>query len=1056
MMKVLKGSALFIAKLMSEEVVYDKSFQSGVQLMIKTLFLIIFIFTAFISNSLGQYQIEELDRGIVAVSTSDTSVFISWRMLATDPDSISFNVYRDDTKINDTLVVNSTNFVDVYGSNSDTYHVIPVSGGVEQVGSDTVHPWTQKYLAIPLQIPAGGTAPGSSTYTYNANDCSTGDLDGDGEYEIVLKWDPSNSKDNSQSGYTGNAILDAYKFDGTRLWRIDLGINIRAGAHYTQFMVYDLDGDGKSEVACKTAPGTKDASGNFLKLGPAASADHAADYRNTSGYILSGPEYFTLFNGETGNEIATVDYIPPRGNLASWGDTYGNRVDRFLACIAYLDGIRPSVVMCRGYYTGNGRGRTVLAAWDYRDDTLTHRWTFNADLVGENAAYTAQGNHNLSVGDVDNDGKDEIVYGSCAIDDDGTGLWNSGLGHGDAMHLSDIDPNRPGLEVWGIHESAAVGSALLDAKTGEIIWGTGPGDVGRGVAADLVASLPGMECWGGTDGLRSAKNKRVGNAPGSSNHVIWWDGDLTRELLNDNYIDKYGKSIIFTANGCASINGTKSNPNLQADILGDWREEVVFRTTNNSELRIFTTTDTTSYRLTTLMHDHIYRMGIAWQNVAYNQPPHTGFYLSPDIFLPDSLRPPSAPFNLTALALNDTVKLQWNKNVEADLAGYNLYRSEVTEGNLIKLNIEWLVDNNYVDSVVINDTTYYYAVTAVDTLNNESRFSDIIQAIPTLRPDAPTGLYARNDVQKIKLFWDPVLTGTITGYNVYRAKTPGKSYIKINTELIAETTNLNAPLTNGVIYYYVVTSVDDKAIESFHSDEVSSAAGPVTYLQEDAGIVSGGSIDNNNLGFNGNGFYNFASNSSYIDFINIGGHTGGNYMLVYRYALGNTNRTGSLIVNNVSQNLTMKNTASWTTYLYDSVLISLNSDFTNTIRFASTGSDFGNLDEITVKPSTLSNVFDRPAKEPAEFSGIYPNPFSDQTRIKYYINEPYAVTVQILNITGQPVRTLVNAMHEPGSYEITWDASDVSGKRVPEGIYFCRLVINNKGYDIQKLILIGK
>lgn len=994
----------------------------------------------------AQHQIENLDRGLVAVKTGGTNVFLSWRLLSTDPDSIGFNIYRNDTKLNDT-VITVTNFTDPSGSVDSLYHIKTVVGGIEQESSDTVRPWSQNYLSVPLQIPAGGTTPDGVSYTYNANDCSAGDLDGDGEYEIILKWDPSNSKDNSQSGYTGNVYLDAYKLNGTRLWRIDLGINIRAGAHYTQFMVYDLDGDGKAEIACKTAPGTRDGLGNYLSIGPAASDNDAADYRNSSGYILSGPEYFTIFDGETGAELVTDNYDPPRGTVSSWGDDYGNRVDRFLACIAYLDGTRPSVVMCRGYYT-----RTVLVAWDWRESKLTKRWVFDSN--NGYPTYTGQGNHNISVADVDGDGMDEIVYGSMAVDHDGKGLWNSRLGHGDAMHLTDIDPDRPGLEVWGIHEGANTpGSALLDARTGQIIWQTANADVGRGVAADLIEAQIGLECWGGTDGLRNAKNKKVGYTPSSANHVIWWDGDLTRELLNDNYIEKYGGSIIFSATGCASNNGTKANPGLQADILGDWREEVIFRTTNNAALRIYTTTYATPYRIATLMHDHVYRLGIAWQNVAYNQPPHTGFFMSADMFLPDSLEPPVAPWNLQAVSLNDTVKLSWDKNTETDLAGYNIYRSGTEEGGYVKLNDTLLVDNSYVDTAVDNDTTYYYAVTAVDTLSNESRYSNVVKAIPTIRPDFPSNIYARNDDAKIKLFWDHVVTGNVSGYNVYRSATSGGAYVKLNTNLITANSFLNAPLTNDQTYYYVVTSVDDRSIESFYSDEVAAAAGPVTYLQEDEGIISGGSIDNNNPGFNGKGFYNFAG-TSYIEFINIGGNNGGNYMLVYRYALGNNPRTGALVVNGASQSLTMKNTGAFTTYIYDSVLITLNSDFTNTIRFASTGSDFGNLDEIIVKPTSMSGIYDNMQPELTRLAGNFPNPFSEWTNIKYYVNEPSLINIQIINIWGQPVRTLVNTFHTPGVNIINWDTTDDTGNKVSDGIYFCRLIINNKPVDIKKLILI--
>jgi len=350
---------------------------------------------------------EKLDRGVVAVRVNASSVYVGWRMFGTDPSTIAFNVYRSGVKLNATPITTSTNYTDAT-TVTGTYTVRPVIGGVEQADSETATVWPQFYMLIPMTPPGMATMPDGTTCTYSANDCSVGDLDGDGQYEIVVKWDPSNSKDNSQAGYTGDVFLDAYKLNGTRLWRIDLGRNIRAGAHYTQFMVYDLDSDGKAEVACKTAPGTMDSSGNYLSTGPAATDNDAADYRNTSGYILSGPEYLTVFNGQTGREITTVNYNPPRGTVSDWGDSYGNRVDRFLACIAYLDGVHPSLVMCRGYYT-----RTTLAAWDFNGTSLTQRWFWDSNTAG--APYAAHvnglGNHNLSVGDVNGDGFDEIIYG---------------------------------------------------------------------------------------------------------------------------------------------------------------------------------------------------------------------------------------------------------------------------------------------------------------------------------------------------------------------------------------------------------------------------------------------------------------------------------------------------------------------------------------------------------------------------------------------------------------------------------------------------------------------
>ncbi|WP_433582648.1 rhamnogalacturonan lyase [Paenibacillus amylolyticus] len=573
-----------------------------------------------VTHAAGARQMEYLDRGVVAVKTG-TGVFVSWRLLGTEGSNVSFNVYRDGTKVNATPITNSTNLQDASGTSSSKYTVRAVVSGTEQAASAAASVWGNNYLSVPLSVPAGGTTPDGVAYTYSANDASAGDLDGDGEYELIVKWDPSNSKDNSQSGYTGEVFIDAYKLNGTRLWRISLGKNIRAGAHYTQFMVYDLDGDGKAEVAMKTADGTKDGTGVVI-------GDASKDYRNSSGYVLSGPEFLTVFNGQTGKALSTVNYEPARGNVSDWGDNYGNRVDRFLAAIAYLDGERPSLVMARGYYT-----RSVLVAYNWRNGQLTKQWTFDSNTSG-NSGYAGQGNHNLSVADVDGDGKDEIVYGAMAVDDNGKGLYTTGLHHGDAMHLSDLDPDRPGLEVFQVHETPSnAGVEFRDAGTGQLIWGVKTTkDIGRGMAADIDPRYKGAEVW--ADGsLYTAKGQKLGTTlPSSTNFGIWWDGDLLRELLDSNRIDKWNYANnttmnLLTASGVSSNNGTKSTPNLQADLFGDWREEVVWRTNDSSALRIYTTTAVTDKRIYTLMHDPVYRLGVAWQNVAYNQPPHTGFYL---------------------------------------------------------------------------------------------------------------------------------------------------------------------------------------------------------------------------------------------------------------------------------------------------------------------------------------------------------------------------------------------------------------------------------------------
>ncbi len=624
-----------------------------------------------------RYQVENLGRGLVAMRTGDASVYLGWRLLGTDPSGLAFNVYRatgseEPVQINDSgALLATTDFVDTTAdlSQPNTYTVRAVMRGVELPPS---LPFTVPgnaaalpYLNVPLQRPPGGNVEvpagqATSAFTYNANDASVADLDGDGEYEIVLKWDPSNSRDNSQTGLAGRQLLDAYRLDGTLLWRIDLGRNIRAGAHYTQFMVYDLDGDGRAEVACKTADGTVDGVGAVI-------GDAGKDYRSLLvptdgiqvpatndarfGKVLAGPEYFTVFDGLTGRALATTNYIASRDPIDGWGgiggngnnDNNGNRGDRFLAAVAYLDGEQPSVIMARGYY-----GRTVLAAWDYRNGQLTSRWVFDSGAVvggrfpwTGSSPFSGQGNHNLSVADVDGDGKDEIVYGSMVVNDDGTGLFSTGLRHGDALHVGDLVPARPGLEVYGVHESegntlslGTPGMALYDAASGQVLWSFVPGvDVGRGMTADIDPRTPGNEFWGATAvGLLDTSGARIADVPASVNHAVWWDADPLREIEDANWVSKWDWNTstltrLLTADGAASNNGTKQNATLTGDVLGDWREEVIFRAADNLSLRIYTTTIPATNRVYTLMHDPQYRTAIAWQNVGYNQPPHPSFFI---------------------------------------------------------------------------------------------------------------------------------------------------------------------------------------------------------------------------------------------------------------------------------------------------------------------------------------------------------------------------------------------------------------------------------------------
>lgn len=725
----------------------------------------------------GVPQLEALDRGLVAVSTSQ-GVFLSWRLLASEATGSTdtglagpdFVVYRDGERI--ATVTDSTNYADAAGTSTAQYTVAPVVNGLELEASDPVSAWAQGYYDLPLQKPADGVSPAgvlfpeSQPYTYSANDASVGDVDGDGDYEVVVKWDPSNSQDVSIKGYTGPAYIDTYELDGTLLNRIELGVNIRAGAHYTQFLVYDFDGDGRSETMLKTAPGTKSVTYNAdgtvaderfvtmpeedveagfahtddyrlsaadyydhvveLFMGwtehpevaagswPAtleeafgipvtheyplseADAEELADYfidvyapsrsarnelRKFEGFIIDGPEYLTVFDSATGEELQTIQYRPGRGDDGLlWGDYAlariepANRVDRFLSGVAYLDGRHPSAIFARGYYT-----RTTLVSYDWDGKHLKERWYVDSGHVPmtnpfndaphgrdgtdpEFATITTQGFHSLSAADVDGDGRHEIVYGAATIDDDGSLLYSSfdvlppgsaapgenvRLGHGDAMHVADIDPNRPGMEIWTSHEGATFapyGQAMRDAATGEVLFGTYSGrDTGRSMIGDVRTDVPGMEVWSsiqpGTDrsGLLSATGAVISPPPApGTNQSIRWAADLTTQIVNGSgtqtpTVGDWTRGTLLTATGTLTNNGTKGNPLLVADVLGDWREELLVRTTDSTALRIYTSTEVTTHKLTTLMHDVQYRAETARQQTTYNQPAYTSYYLASDV-----------------------------------------------------------------------------------------------------------------------------------------------------------------------------------------------------------------------------------------------------------------------------------------------------------------------------------------------------------------------------------------------------------------------------------------
>ena len=639
--------------------------------LLTTFMAVLLTVTGALSQSaydLDNLSTERLDRGVVAIRQSDGRVFVSWRVLRSDAVGESFDVYRNGKKLNaEPLTRGGSWFVDEQPQQGEDA-IYEVRGGGCDGQFTLCSDAPVGYIPIKLQKPEGGKVPtmqqqqtnrpprqdgrdrrprwrDTGEYQYSANDASIGDVDGDGQMEIIVKWDPSNARDNAHDGYTGPTLFDCYRLDGTLLWRINMGRNIRSGAHYVPFIVYDLDGDGRAELMVKTADGTIDGVGTVI-------GDSTADWRNRAGRILDGPEYISVFNGMTGAVMDTKPYIPERGELKAWGDERGNRSERYLAAVGYFGNSAnqrslPSAVFCRGYYT-----RSVLAAWDWDGTKLSRRWVFDTN-VKKWKSYAGQGNHNLRVADVDGDGLDEITYGSMAVDHDGTGLYNTGMGHGDAMHLI-AEPVTNKLYIWDCHENRRDGSDLRDARTGEVVFQIKSNtDVGRAMAADIDPTNPGVEMWS-TDshGVRNMKGEVVLNAndaddPQHNNQLtmngrwlsvnfgIWWDGDLLRELLDRATVSKYdweNRQIVDVQrfDDCQFNNGTKSNPCLQADMLGDWREEVITRDRESTELRIYSTTIPTQYRINCLLQDIPYRLSVATENVGYNQPPEAGIYIGPD------------------------------------------------------------------------------------------------------------------------------------------------------------------------------------------------------------------------------------------------------------------------------------------------------------------------------------------------------------------------------------------------------------------------------------------
>ena len=601
------------------------------------------VFTFRILFKFEKAKAKPLNRGLIAVNLSSSGGsgnLVSWRYRESDQNKVKFKLFRgstattQNTKVNNgKYIYNRTNFLDASAGTSSYYRLEVYDLEDNLIETEVSRKtWSNQSFEIPTSTPTDTRGLGA---TYTPNDASFCDMDGDGEYEIVLKWEPSNAKDAASGGVTSSNYIDCYKLNGTQLWRIDIGPNLRSGAHTSPFLCWDFDGDGYGELICKTAPGTIDGEGNYVIMG---NDDPTKSWLNGRGKPDAGPEYVTVFDGLTGANLSTISYHTKYGDVSTsfWGDNEQNRSERYLACVAYLDGKTPSAVMCRGYYSG-----AALGAYDWDGSQLKLRWLHRSSTSGKEL--WGEGAHFVISGDVDNDGCDEIVYGSACLDHDGkTMVYRTGLGHGDALHLGDFDWNNDGLEVFMPHEKKPFGFDLRDARTGKLlVHQTADGDTGRGLAANFDSSHDGAElmasCTGALmdcKGNAIADSWAIGNSGAGINNRIYWDGDP--------YDEFFDKSIIahWNANGKyfdrIQVNGsnytpgnlcnyTKFNPCVLGDILGDWREEIVTYNGETNALIITTTNSESNYRIPHLMDNRQYAELIANQNCAYNQPPHLSY-----------------------------------------------------------------------------------------------------------------------------------------------------------------------------------------------------------------------------------------------------------------------------------------------------------------------------------------------------------------------------------------------------------------------------------------------
>lgn len=562
---------------------------------------------------------EHLTRGLIATPSPDgNGIHLSWRLLNADPDEVSFHVYRmadgKQKRLTRKAIREVCDYTDHTPSDKPMSYWVTAHDAKGKV-IDTSEKLTvdksllTHYRSVKLRDPK-----------MRVGKVAVADLNGDGIYDYIVRTPDSNVDPGMPGTLDGRTYqIEAYLSDGTFLWSKDLGQGIEPGVWYSPFIAYDFNGDGKAEVALKTAPETTK--------------------RNEKGRVDSGEEYLSVWDGMTGKEIARVDW--PERN-----DRYGNlvRQNRNQIGMAYLDGKTPYILACRGTYK-----LMVVDAWELRGEELVRAWRWDGDE--ENPIIRSMGAHSLVSGDVDNDGRDEILLGSCMIDDNGTALWSAGLGHPDKAYLTDIDPNRPGMEVYLCLEpfhTNGRGVCMVDARTGEQVWNIGheTKHVGNGMVADFDPSHPGLECFATEDKKGGSSDKYLLTADGKyirrNENIppcggwVWWDGDLSREVLHTPYSREemmelwrngqpVAQHIVKWADKSSVAEGIEGSLQLIADLYGDWREEIVMSLPG--ELRIYTTNNPARDRRVTLMQDAIYRSYVAHRSMGYPQAPVPSYYL---------------------------------------------------------------------------------------------------------------------------------------------------------------------------------------------------------------------------------------------------------------------------------------------------------------------------------------------------------------------------------------------------------------------------------------------